>query len=155
MVKGKSSYKFHIDKLVKQSRPGKAQPVLVLPAYPADKRLCVLSYLQAYLTRTESVRNSEHTSLFLSYSKPHHPVCKSTISRLVKTVMTKAGIGAVNFMPHSTRAASASAAFRKGIPLETIMAAAGWSAECTFATYYKKDVKEDTIYGEAILSYSH
>ena len=37
MVKGKSSYKFHIDKLVKQSRPGKAQPVLVLPAYPADK----------------------------------------------------------------------------------------------------------------------
>ena len=88
MVKGKSSYKFHIDKLVKQSRPGKAQPVLVLPAYPADKRLCVLSYLQEYLTRTESVRNSEHTSLFLSYSKPHHPVCKSTISRWVKIVMT-------------------------------------------------------------------
>ena len=39
MVKGNSSYKFHFDKLVKQSRPGKAQPVLVLPAYPADKRL--------------------------------------------------------------------------------------------------------------------
>ena len=99
MVKGKSSYKFHFDKLVKQSRQGKAQPVLVLPAYPADKRLCVLSYLREYLTRTESLRNSEHTSLFLSYSKPHHPVCKSTISRWVKTVMTKAGIDTVNFMP--------------------------------------------------------
>ena len=144
MVKGKSSYRFDIDKLVKQSRPGKLQPVLVLPAYPADKRLRVLSYLQEYLTRTESVRNSAHTSLFLSYSKPHHLVCKSTISRWVKTVM--------NFMPHSTRAASASAAFRKGIPLETIMATAGWSAECTFATYCKKD---DTIYGESILSCSH
>ena len=48
--------------------------------------------------------------------------------------MTKAGIDTVNFMPHSTRAASASAAFRKGIPLETLMAAVGWSAECTFAT---------------------
>jgi len=147
-LKGKSSFKFHIDKLVKQSRPGKPQPVLVLPAYPADKRLCVMSYLQEYLTRTESVRNSEHTSLFLSHSKPHHPVCKSTISRWFK-------IDTVTFMPHSTRAASASAAFRKGIPLETIMAAAGWSAECTFATYYQKDVKEDTIYGESILSCSH
>ena len=155
VVKGKSSCKFHIDKLVKQSRPGKAQPVVVLPAYPADKRLCVLSYLREYLTRTESVRNSEHTSLFLSYSKPHHPVCKSTISRWVKTVMTKARIDTVNFMPHKTRAASASAAFRKGIPLETIMAAAGWSAECTFATYYKTDVQEDIIYGESILSCSH
>ena len=96
MVKGKSSYKFHIDKLlVKQPRPGKPQPVLVLPAYPADKRLCVLSYLQEYLTRTESVCNSEHTSLFLSYGKPHHPVCKSTISSWVKTVMTKPGIDTV------------------------------------------------------------
>jgi len=155
MVKGKSSYKFHIDKLVKQSRSGKAQPVLVLPAYPADKRLCVLSFLQEYLTRTESIRNSENTSLFLSYTKPHHPVYKSTISRWVKTVMTKAGIETVHFMPHSTRVASTSAAFRKGIPLGPIMAAAGWSAECTFATYYNRDVKEDTIYGESILSCSH
>ena len=31
MSKGKSSYKFHIDKLVKQSRPGRLQPVLILP----------------------------------------------------------------------------------------------------------------------------
>ena len=29
MVKEESSYKFHIDKLVKQSRPGKPQPVLM------------------------------------------------------------------------------------------------------------------------------
>ena len=48
MVKGKSSYKFHIDKLVKQSRPGKAQPVLVLPAYPADKRLCSVIFARVF-----------------------------------------------------------------------------------------------------------
>ena len=59
-----------------------------------------MSYLREYLTRTESVRNSEHTSLFLSYSKPHHPVCKSTISRWVKTVVTKAGIDTVNSTLH-------------------------------------------------------
>ena len=66
MSKGKSSYKFHIDKLVKQSRPGKPQPVLILPSYPVDKRLCVMTYLKEYLIRTEPVRTAEHTRLFLS-----------------------------------------------------------------------------------------
>ena len=46
MSKGKSSYKFHVDKLVKQSGPGKPQPVLILPSYPVDKRLCVTTYLK-------------------------------------------------------------------------------------------------------------
>ena len=49
-------------------------------------------------------------------------------------------------------APSTSAAFRKGVPLETIMAAAGWCAECTFATYYKEDVTEDNNYGRSILN---
>lgn len=154
LTKGKSSYKFHIHKLVKQSRPGKLPPVLVLPAYPVDKRLCVMTYLEEYLKRTESIRSSEHTNLFLSFAKPHHPVCQSTISRWVKTVMLRSGIDTKTFMPHSTRAASTSAPFRKGIPLETIMAAAGWSAECTFATYYKKDTKDDTNFGKSVLSCS-
>lgn len=61
--------------------------------------------------------------------------------------MTKSGIDTVHFKPYSTHAASTSSAFMKGVPLETIMAAAGWSAECTFATYYKNDVKEDNKYG--------
>ena len=69
--------------------------------------------------------------------------------------MLQAGIDTVNFKPHSARAASNSAAFRKGIPLETIIAAAGWSTQCTFATYYKKDVKEDITFGKAVLSCSH
>lgn len=152
MSKGKSSYKFHIDKLVKQTRPGKSQPVLVLPAYPVDKRLYVMTYLEEYLTRTESVRSREDTRLFLSYSKPYQPVSQSTISRWVKTVMVKSGVNTVHFKPHGTRAASTSAAFRKGVLLETIMSAAGWSSECTFATYYKKDVKEDTNYGQSVLN---
>ena len=52
----------------------------------------------------------------------------------------------LDFMPHSPMAASASVAFRNGMPLETVTAAAGWPAECTFATYYKKDVKEHTTF---------
>ena len=88
----------------------------------------------------------------LATAKPHHPVCQSTISRWVKTAMKKAGIDTESFKPHSTRAASTSAALRKRVPVETIMAAAWWSAECTFATYYKKDVKEDATFGQSILN---
>ena len=49
MITGKSSYKFPIQQIIKQSRPGNRQPVLILPAYPADRRLCVITYLKAYL----------------------------------------------------------------------------------------------------------
>ena len=35
-----------------------------------------------------------------------------------------------HFKPNSTRAASTSAAFRKGVPLETIMEVTRWFAEC-------------------------
>ena len=45
MSKGKSSYKFHNDKLVKQSRSGKPQPVVVLSALPTDGKICVIKYL--------------------------------------------------------------------------------------------------------------
>ena len=91
-----------------------------------------MTFLDEYVARTEPIRSSDHTSLFRSYSKPHHAVCQSTISRWVKTVMKEAGIDTESFKPHSARVASTSAAFRKGIPLETIMAAAGWSAGRTF-----------------------
>ena len=60
MFKEKSSYKFPINELVKQCRPGKEQPVLVLPAYPVDRRLCVYTYLTEYLvsqTTSERVVN--------------------------------------------------------------------------------------------------
>ena len=50
----------------------------------------------------------------------------------------KSGIDTVHFKPNSTLAASTSAAFRKGVPLETIMAVTGWSSE---------DQTEDNNYG--------
>lgn len=136
---------------LKQCKPGKPQPVLVLPAYPVDKRLCVVAYLEGYLTKTESVRRSERTRLLLSYSKSHKPVSQSSILRWVRTVMVKSGKNTVHFKPHSIQAASTSAAIRKGIPLETIMAAPRWSTDCTFATYYNKDIKEDTKYGQSVV----
>ena len=49
MRKGKSSYTFTVTKPVKQCRPGKAPPEIRLVAYPAGRRLCIVTYLSEYL----------------------------------------------------------------------------------------------------------
>ena len=94
---------------VKQSRPGIKQPVIKLEAYSIDDRLCVVTLLKEYLSRTASLKG-KHSQLFISYVKPFSPVSRNTISRRVKTVMQRAGIDTTKFKPHSTRAASTSAA---------------------------------------------
>ena len=44
-----NSYVFHITQLVKQSAPGKAQPVLVIPRFLSDEGLCVATVLDEYI----------------------------------------------------------------------------------------------------------
>ena len=53
MVKNQSSYCF-IDSLVKQSAPGRAQPVLTLSKFAEDQ-----NYIK-YIKRTEPIRKSDH-----------------------------------------------------------------------------------------------
>jgi len=66
--------------------------------------------------------------------------------------MRAAGIDTDMFKPHSTRAASASAAYSRDTPIDIILQTAGWKSTCTFATFYKKPVHSSTVYGEAVLS---
>lgn len=67
-------------------------------------------------------------------------------------MMMKVGIDIVNFMLYSIRVVFVLVVFRKGLFLEIIMVVVGWLVECIFVIYYKKDVKEDIIYGEFIFS---
>lgn len=141
---------FVITKNVKQSRPGTKQPVIMLEAYPIDERLCVVTLLKEYLSRTASLRG-KHSQLFISYVKPYSPVSRDTISRWVKTIMQEAGIFPTKFKPHSTRAASTSATQRNAVPLENILTAAGWKSDCVFARYYNKPV-ECKSFSEGVLT---
>ena len=53
------------------------------------KRLCVVTLLKEYLSRTAPTRG-EHSQLFLSDARPFSPVLRDSISRWVKTVMEQA-----------------------------------------------------------------
>lgn len=104
-------YRFLIKDLVKHSKAGKEQPVLVLPPLPSDDELCVSINLSEYLSRTEKFMKLQ--KLFFSFIRPYGPVSKDSISRWVKLVMDLSGVDTTEFHLHSTRSASTSKA-KKG-----------------------------------------
>ena len=108
MVSVNNYYTFQIVDHLKQSRPGVKNPLVELRP-SKDETLCVVTTLKEYLTRTKSLRGSEGY-LFISYHRPIKRVSRDTISRWVKLVLTDSGIDTSRFKPHSTGAASTSAA---------------------------------------------
>lgn len=144
MTETTSSFTFTIANVVKQSKAGTKQPIVKFEAYTIDERLCVVTVLREYIQRTAPLRG-QNTQLLLSYVKPFGPISRDTVSRWVKTVMQQAGIDTQKFKPHSTRAASSSAAKLKTVPLETILEAAGWSSDCVFAKYYDKNINKKSF----------
>lgn len=135
---------FSIGDLLKNSTPGHHLSNVTLLAYPVDRRICVITYLQQYLKRTKCYRSHDkHNKLFLSWRSPHHPVSRDTLRRWTKNVMDLAGIDTDCFKPHSTRAASTSAVDSMNVPIDTILKAVGWKGSSSFAKYYKKPVLKD------------
>ena len=60
-------------------------------------------------------------NLFVSVQKSHKAVSQDTIAKWIKIVMSKLDLDTSIFTPHCVRAASASAAFRAKVPLDTIL----------------------------------
>ena len=150
MVSVNSCYTFQIVDHLKQSRPGVKNPLVELRPFE-DKTLCVVTTLKEYLRRTQSLRGSE-SQLFISYNRPFRRVSRETISRWVKFVLTDSGIDTLRFKPHSTRAASTSAASNASVNLDDILHTAGWSSESTFAKFYKKPIVKENTFADKVLS---
>jgi hypothetical protein len=118
MTQSGDKFIFRIDGKFKQARPGFNHLELTLSLYPHDIRVCVYTTLVEYLKRTQTL-GGETTALFVSFSKPHRPASPDTIGRWIKTFMAIAGVDVACFKPHSTRAASTSAAARGGCQCRT------------------------------------
>ena len=82
--------------------------------------------------------------LFLSYVKPFKEAVKiCTIARWLKEVLR--GMSLSNFNAHSTRGASVSAAFDKGLSISDIIRVADWSSDSMFKKYYYKPIVVKTL----------
>ena len=150
MVSVNNCYTFQMVDHVKRSRPGIKNPLVELRAFK-DETLCVVTTLKEYLTRTQSLRGSE-SQLFISYNRPFKRVSRDTISCWVKLVLTDSGIDTSRFKPHSTRAASMSAASNASVSLDDILHTAGWSSESTFAKFYNKPIVKENTFADKVLS---
>lgn len=138
---------------IKTSGRNKFQPLLEIPTFSNNEKLCAAATLKEYITRTLNLRkNTEEGKLFLTYKKPHHPATTQSISRWIKSTLKDSGIDTETFSTHSTRHAAISAAARKGINLETIRKTAGWTPKSSvFARFYNRPIANKSSFSEAVL----
>ena len=126
--------------LLKQSRPGVHVKPIEIESFE-NKKLCIVHHLKLYIQRTESLRKGRQ--LFIACNAPFKSVSRDTISRWIKTVLKLAGVDVTKFSPHSTRSASTTAMYSRGVSMDCILQAAGWSNVSTFSKFYLKTIKPD------------
>ncbi|CAH1975523.1 unnamed protein product [Acanthoscelides obtectus] len=148
-----SKIEIKVSARVKTSAPNRYQPLLILPFFHNNPKLCVASTLKCYLNRTRDFRQSGKLSkLFLTHKKPYKEATAQSISRWIRIVLDKSGIDTSIFTAHSTRHASTSAAVNRGINIDTIRNTAGWtSSSNVFARFYNRPVKNTDNFADAIL----
>ncbi|XP_044749614.1 uncharacterized protein LOC123310229 [Coccinella septempunctata] len=140
--------KIFIPDHTKTSGPGRFQPFINLPYFKEESRLCTASLLKQYLLQTKVVRQNDN--LFITYKSPHGTASKQTLSRWVKEILKASGISD-SYNSHSTRHASTSDAFRKGLPLDAIRRSAGWSSSSRiFNKFYNRPLAEKNTFMETV-----
>jgi site-specific recombinase XerD len=129
----------------------KPNPVLQLPSYSKDLKLCVIDTLRCYVSKTESIRSCNQ--LLIQTNKPHGPVCTQTVSNWMRRVLHEAGIDTNVFSAHSFRHASTSAAANKGLGVDSILKCVGWSKSSkVFARHYNRPIQQVCEFGNTVLS---
>ena len=150
MQKLPGKHVFTIGEKLKTTRPGKHLEPIELTAFEPDINLCVVTYLNQYLVKTENLRGST-SQLLISYVKPHKAVSNTTIGKWCKSVLKDAGIDVTEFTSHCRRSVATSYASRTSLTLQDILKASGWSNVQTFAKHYHKPIVRN--FGTSLLEH--
>lgn len=154
-----SQMSFSTDKLIiripdriKTSAPGRAQPLLTFSRFLHRPELCIVSLLEHYLGLTKDLRAVDCDSLFIACVKPYKAVGVQTISRWIHAGLEDCGVNNQLFSAHSTRHAATSLATKKGVALDIIKRAAGWSGESrVFARFYNRPIINPEDFSKSVL----
>lgn len=140
IFKTSTGYDIKITELTKTSRPGSFQPLLSFNYFLENPKLCVANTLENYLRVTKPLRK-KIDSLFITIKRPYKAASTATISRWIKNALTLSGIHR-DYGPYSVKHASTSAALKKGLNLDIIKNAAGWSKNSqTFFKFYNRPIE--------------
>ena len=128
-----------LDSLSLQQLASKLAILLALVTAHYKENLCVASVLEKYLDIT-SATVKETDALFITTRKPLKKACKDTLSRWIRSFLTKCGIGQ-EYAPHSIRHAATFAAMAKGVDINIIKNLAGWSGTSKiFDVFYNRPI---------------
>lgn len=137
---------------IKTSAPGRSQPYFYFSRFRDHENLCIVQLLEYYLTKTKNLRPTSCDSVFISLTKPHKAVTAQTVSRWIRQGLEECGIDTSIFSAHSTRHASTSRAAQKGVALDLIKRAAGWTgASRVFAEFYNRPIINPEDFSNAVL----
>ena len=110
-----------------------------------SEMLCPVRALRAYIAATAGIRQSEQ--LFVCHGGPNRgsALSKQRLSHWVVDTIKHAYVASGRPPPsglrcHSTRSVSTSWAALRGVPLESICAAASWTSPGTFTRFYRVNV---------------
>jgi hypothetical protein len=152
MTKQSNCTTFHINELIKTSKPGKKIAINVC-GFREDHDICPLLALAVYISRTAKFRNEGCSKLFVSFQKPHREVTTQPLSRWIRQVLTVVGIDKL-FGAHSVRHAASSTAFFESTNIDSILSTVGWAKESTFARFYRHDIDKPSPTVEAAEAFS-
>lgn len=147
-----NGFEIEIPDLIKTSRPGAAQPLLIIPRFDEDPRCCPARALSRYKEVSREYRG-QIKELFISTKKPFRAVSTQTISRWIKSFLHQCGI-AENYTAHSTRHVSTSTALKKGVDVNIIYKAAAWSKKSKiFCKHYNRPIENsENNFATSVLS---
>ena len=138
MFKSRSIWRFSLVFGAKQDRPGHIPPDVIL-SRQSSSELCPLTNLEVYLERTETDRSQDY-QLLRTTVNPFGPAARTTSRAWLSKVLQLADIEATG---GSTRAAAATWASARAVPIATIMSAADWSSISTLSRHYIRNLPVD------------
>ena len=94
----------YVPVIVKTTRRGYHQPPIEFLGFPKTAKLCIISTLNVYLTKTETVRKSK--KLLVTFKSPHDAVKTTTVGGWYTVAMKDAGIYITVFNSNSTRSSA-------------------------------------------------
>lgn len=137
---------------IKTSAVGRSQPFFCFSPFISNKSLCIFNLMKTYLNITRDLRQPSCDNFFISWTKPHRAVSQQTISRWIRSSLEECGINSNVFSSHSTRHASTSLAARKGVAVDLIKRAAGWSGQSrVFAKFYNRPLVNPEEFSNSVL----
>ena len=114
---------FYVPVKLKATRPGYHQTPIDFLGFPKNEKLCIISTLNVYLKKTETVRKSKQ--LLVSFKAPHDAVKATTVGQWCMETVKDADIDSTVFTSHSMRSLSTSKAHIKSLSFITINKSAG------------------------------